>query len=103
MSECVAMGELINCDDIKVFIDKSLPTISVEKSNGVEIITTADSMTRTNVRTTASQSVSFAHPKANYNPKNEEEDPTTVVIIPETYICKMVDGKFSIEALDMSE
>lgn len=40
VQECIAMGEVINCDDIKVHVETSLPTVSVEKSNGVEIITT---------------------------------------------------------------
>lgn len=105
LQECIALGEVINCDDIKVNVETKLPTVSVEKSNGVEIICTKESKTQTTLRTTASQSVSFSYPKeeGEFNPSNDEEDPNAVHIIPETYIVKLVNGKLKIEANDMSE
>lgn len=49
--------------------------------------------------------MSFCYPKneGEYDPKNEEDDPNAVVMIPETYIVKLVNGKINIEANDMSE
>jgi len=43
VEECVSIGEIINSDDFKVTVQDRLPTVSVEKSNGVQVITTLKS------------------------------------------------------------
>lgn len=54
MDECMSMMEVIKSENIKVYVNKKCPSISIELCNGVQVITTAESKTQCQLTTTAS-------------------------------------------------
>lgn len=75
MDDCIAIGEVCKCHDMKIYVKNKCPLISAELSNGVQVITTLESKHVTQLRTTASQSVSFEYPRepGTFDPNNEDE------------------------------
>ena len=96
LDSCVSMGEVIKCESVKLYVEKTVPSISVELSNGIQVFCTLESKNKTSISTTASQSVSMVAPKdpGTFDPKNEEHDPNKTEVVPETFCSKYVDGKF---------
>jgi adenylyl cyclase-associated protein len=54
MDEAMSMMEILKCESIKLTVLKKCPQVSVELSNGVQIMTTAESKTKCQLSTTAS-------------------------------------------------
>ena len=105
LEDCISLGEMLNCDDMKVTPFKALPCLSVEKSNGVQVFATDESKEKIEIRTTASQSVSFCVPKeeGTYDPEASDCEDSITTMIPETYITKLVDKQVKIVALDLAD
>ena len=84
---------MLNCEDCKVTPFKACPCLSVEKSNGVQVFSTDESKDKIEIRTTASQSISFTYPKeeGTYDPEASDCEDSILTVIPETYITKLVD------------
>jgi adenylyl cyclase-associated protein len=97
IDSCVSMGEVIKCERIKLYIENTVPQVSIELSNGVQVYGTMESKNKVSLMTTASQSISFTVPKdpGTFDPNNEEHDPNKTEVIPESFCSKFVDGKFT--------
>lgn len=93
---CVSMGEVIKSERIKLFVEKTVPQVSVELCNQVEIMGTLESKQKISIMTTASQSISFKVPKdpGTFDPNNDEHDPNQTFVIPESFCSKIVNGEF---------
>lgn len=96
VESCVSMGEIIKCERVKLTVEKTVPQVSIELCNQVEVFGTLESKAKISIMTTASQSISFKVPKdpGTYDPKNEEHDPIKVEVIPESFCSKYVNGAF---------
>ena len=99
------MGEILKCEKVKLTILKKVPCVTIELSNGIQVITTLESKSQVQLKTTASQAISLEYQKdeGTYDPNNEEEDAYKVLAIPETFISQLKNEKLNIipeEGLD---
>ena len=88
VDESVSMGEVLKCEKVKLTINKKVPCVTIELSNGIQVITTLESKNQIQLKTTASQAISMEYPKdeGTYDPNNEEDEASKVIAIPETFI-----------------
>ena len=93
VDEMISTLEIIKSEDIKVFVEKKCPTISVELTQGVVVTATEASKKFISIMTTASQSVSMVVPKnaGTFDPNDDEDDHTKQLVVPESFLSKIND------------
>lgn len=96
LDSTMSMVEVLKSDDVKLFVNVKIPTISIQVCNCAQIIFTSEAAKESSsIETTASQSVSILIQKkeGTYDPNDEEDQPEKLLTIPETYITKVVNDE----------
>lgn len=103
--EAISMTEVIKCENMQFTINKGMPSINVEHSQGVRVLATLASKNNISINTTCSQSVSMVYPRdeGSYDPNNEEEPTEFTGVCPESFSNKLIDGKFVTNPFDLND
>ncbi|KAK2079365.1 hypothetical protein QBZ16_003056 [Prototheca wickerhamii] len=85
----VSSVELVNCASVAVQCTGTAPTLAIDACDGVQVYLAAASAGDTDITTAKSSSVNITVPGAS------EEDEPVEVPVPEQFVTRLVDGKWS--------
>ena len=92
--ELLSTCELLRCENMKIQINKSCPSLLCEISNMVVVNLNEESRKKIEVTTTASQCISLIFPRTpgSFDPNDENENHIITGCIPESFKTHIIEG-----------